>query len=116
MQMLKVGRLVGIDLSDTLLDQARERLKGRKSCEILKGNAGKTAFSNHSFDRIVCSEVLEHVQHPPGSLTRFSAWPKPHARIVISVPNEDLINLAKNSSSRLGLKKFVAGDYPMSII
>jgi ubiquinone/menaquinone biosynthesis C-methylase UbiE len=112
--LLKAQRIVGLDPSDLLLAQARERVAGKPSIQLLKGFAEKLPFGNAAFDGIVCSEVLEHVRHPEVVLQEMNRVAKPGAKIVITVPNEDLINLTKKWVLKLGLKKWVAGDYPMS--
>lgn len=111
---LNAGRIVGVDLSDYLLAQARERLRGRENVALLKARAEALPFADQTFDRAVCSEVLEHVREPAAVVKEIFRVTKPGARVVFTLPNEGLINLSKRMVLALGLKKWVAGNYPMS--
>lgn len=106
-------RLVGVDLSETLLAQARRRLSGRP-VELFLGDAEALSFPDASFDRAVCSEVLEHVRDPRRVVAEIHRVCRPGARVVFTVPNEALINWTKRVIVSLGLKRAVAGEYPMS--
>jgi ubiquinone/menaquinone biosynthesis C-methylase UbiE len=112
--ILKGRRTVGFDLSEQLLAKARQRLQKRSDVELVKGFAESLPFPAGSFDRIICSEVLEHVREPEKVIAEIRRVAKPGARIVITLPNETLINFVKKIVIALGLKKFFAGDYPMS--
>ncbi|MGQ0645404.1 MAG: class I SAM-dependent methyltransferase [Elusimicrobiota bacterium] len=113
LERLDAGRLAGLDLSDTLLEKARQRLSGRPEAQILKGDAETLPFPDAGFDRVVCSETLEHVRRPEAVLKEIHRVAKPGARVVITVPNERVINAAKRIVLALGLKKWVAGGYDM---
>jgi len=114
LERLEGGRVVGFDLSDYLLAQARARVQGRAGFEVIKGDAERLPFPDGSFDRIVCSEVLEHVEKPEQVLREMRRVARSGARVVITVPNETLINLTKRVVIALGLKRWIARDYPMS--
>jgi ubiquinone/menaquinone biosynthesis C-methylase UbiE len=112
--LIHARKIVGVDPSDSLLTQARTRTAGRAEVQLIKALAEKLPFANDVFDRIVCSEVLEHVREPERALAEMHRVAKPGAKVVITVPHEELINWTKGWVLRLGLKKWVAGDYPMS--
>jgi len=114
LERLEGARVVGLDLSDYLLAQARARVAGRAGFEVLKGDAEHLPFPDASFDRIVCSEVLEHIEKPDAAMREMRRVARPGARVVITVPNETLINLTKRVVIALGLKRWIAKDYPMS--
>lgn len=114
LERLEGGRLVGVDLSETLLDQARRRLAGRPDVELVKGRAEALPFSDAFFGRVVCSEVLEHVLNPRTVIAEIRRVCRKGARVVFTVPNEGLINATKRVVIALGLKAVIAGDYPMS--
>lgn len=112
--LIHAQRVVGLDPSDTLIEQAKKRVGHLPHIELIKGFAEKLPFKDGSFDRIVCSEVMEHVRNPEIVLKEMKRVAKPEARIVITVPNEKLINFTKKWILKLGLKKWVAGEYAMS--
>jgi SAM-dependent methyltransferase len=114
LERLSGGRLVGVDLSETMLAQARRRLAGRPEIEFVKANAEVLPFSDATFGRVVCSEVLEHVLDPKKVVAEIRRVCRPGARVVFTVPNEGLINATKRVVVALGLKRAIAGEYPMS--
>ncbi|MGH9278681.1 MAG: class I SAM-dependent methyltransferase [Acidimicrobiales bacterium] len=44
-------------------------------------------FPDHSFDVVVCADVLEHLADPAVGLAKAIRWCRPDGTIVISVPN-----------------------------
>lgn len=114
LEFLEGGRLVGVDLSDTMLAQARRRMSGRTEVEFVKASAEALPFADGSFGRVVCSEVLEHVLDPGKVVAEIRRVCRLGARVVFTVPNEGLINATKRWIIALGLKRAVAGRYPMS--
>lgn len=107
-------KIYGIDLSDSLLTMAHQRCDALKNVEIKKGNAEDLQFPDSTFTKIICSEVLEHVRDPQKALSEIHRVSKPGGQALITVPNEDLINQTKKIVLKLGLKKWVAGEYNMS--
>jgi ubiquinone/menaquinone biosynthesis C-methylase UbiE len=108
------GTRVGIDLSAFLLHKAGQRLKKRAS--LLRMNAESLAFADASFDRVYCSEVLEHVIDPTAVLREIRRVLRPNGLAVISVPNEDAINRLKRTAFRIpGVRRLVgASEYHMA--
>jgi ubiquinone/menaquinone biosynthesis C-methylase UbiE len=82
---------VGIDLSTILVRESRTRLAERGGI-IIQANAEHLPFPTGHFSRIMCTEVLEHVQRPEVVLGEIARVAKPDAIIVISIPNERLID------------------------
>ncbi len=101
------GRLVGVDLSERMLELALKRLEPLKSAgvevELHRAAAEELPFEDGSFDVIVCTEVLEHVVHPAAVIRELARVARPAARIVMSVPNEPLINRLKRIVGAFGL-------------
>jgi SAM-dependent methyltransferase len=95
------GRRFGIDLSKAVLAKARRRLGPGAS--LVRGDAMSLPFADGSFDRVFCSEVLEHVLQPEAVVKEMRRVLRPSGTAVISVPNEDLINQVKGIVWRLPL-------------
>lgn len=114
LEYLEGGRLVGADLSDTMLAQARKRLGKRPEVELVKASAEALPFPDGIFGRVVCSEVLEHVLDPEKVVAEIRRVCRVGARVVFTVPNEGLINWTKRGIIALGLKRAIAGKYPMA--
>ena len=72
-------------------------------------------FRDGAFDRVYCSEVLEHVLDPESVIREMHRVLAPGGIAVISVPNEVLINRIKRILFGLPLgSRLVAGEYRMS--
>lgn len=106
------GRLFGVDLSSHILRIAKDRLNQR--AHLVQGDALMLPYKDHSFMRVICSEVLEHVLDPLSALHEISRILKPQGIAIVSVPNEPLINEIKNAFVRLGVYERLLqqrGDY-----
>jgi ubiquinone/menaquinone biosynthesis C-methylase UbiE len=110
---LPAGRAVGVDLAESLLARAAAGLHGRTP--LAQGDAGALPFASRTFDRVYCSEVLEHLVDPRAAVLEIRRVLKPGGVAVLSVPNERLINRAKALVRRLGLWRLVmrGADYDM---
>ncbi|OHA08583.1 MAG: hypothetical protein A3B37_01800 [Candidatus Sungbacteria bacterium RIFCSPLOWO2_01_FULL_59_16] len=104
LERIRVGRLWGVDLSKVLLATAAERLRGR-GVGLRYGNVESlpAEVRNQRFDKIFSSEVLEHLERPERMVAEICAIAKPTSRIVISVPNEGVINGIKAFLRATGL-------------
>lgn len=106
----KIGpgaELHGVDLSPFLLEKAARRLGPR--AVLKQGFAEKLPYADASFDRVYCSEVLEHVLDPGAVLGELRRVVRPGGRVVVSFPNEHLIDRVKDGLRRLGLWRLFAG-------
>lgn len=87
--------VVGLDLSHGEVKAALdgffdlpppEPASDRRSAVVLAGDAARLPFPDNSFDRIICSEVLEHVPDPDAVLEEISRILKPGGLFIASVP------------------------------
>jgi SAM-dependent methyltransferase len=63
------GAAVGIDLSETMITEARHRHDGQvPNLTFRVGDALALPFADASFDRVLVSQVLLHVPHPEAAL------------------------------------------------
>ena len=100
-EKIPLGELFGIDLSTYILKKAKKRL-GKKA-KIIQCSGDKLPFVDHYFDKVYCSEVLEHVPEPRAFLMEMTRVIKKEGMIIISVPNEILINKIKDVIFRVPL-------------
>jgi SAM-dependent methyltransferase len=85
------ANVVGLDLDlpsmrmpgKVLRKQAREQ--GRLGA-MLQGDAFHLPFADETFDRIICSEVMEHVHDYRAAARELARVAKPFARIAITIP------------------------------
>jgi 2-polyprenyl-3-methyl-5-hydroxy-6-metoxy-1,4-benzoquinol methylase len=82
---------VGVDLSVGDLATARRRLEevelaAGASHRLICGRAEQLPFADHSFDVVICSEVLEHIDDYEQVLSECRRLLKPDGTLVASVP------------------------------
>jgi 2-polyprenyl-3-methyl-5-hydroxy-6-metoxy-1,4-benzoquinol methylase len=94
LRMFKRAKLTAVDVSDVFLQTAKKNLAGY-GVEFIKGEIDKLGLPPGQFDRIICTEVLEHTKDPEAILREIVRLLKPSGRAVITVPNDPLINTLK---------------------
>ncbi|MBB4860517.1 phosphatidylethanolamine/phosphatidyl-N-methylethanolamine N-methyltransferase [Novosphingobium chloroacetimidivorans] len=83
----KRTRLVGIDISEAMLDKARRRareLKLENVEEIAVGDAEALAYPDNAFDVVVAQYVVTAVPDPERALDEFVRVVRPGGEIVIA--------------------------------
>lgn len=94
LRMFPEGQLTAIDVSGVYLEVARKNLAGY-DVRFLKGEIEKLDLPEGSFDRVICSEVLEHVIDPDAVLGAMARLLRPEGVAVVTVPNDPLIHRVK---------------------
>lgn len=102
LEQIPATRLHGIDLSTFLIKKSQCRLASHQVI-LAQSNAEQLPFVNNKFQKLVCSEVLEHVADPRRVIGEIARVATSDAIIVISVPNEAWIDGVKAVIRRLGL-------------
>ena len=90
LRMFRDARLTAVDVSSVFLETARKNLAGY-DVRFIKGEVDKLDLPDASFDRIICTEVLEHTQEPEAILAAIARLLRPYGVAVITVPNDPLI-------------------------
>ena len=91
---IKTNNLIGIDPLEWWLDKAKKRLQDK--AKLIKGFAENLPFDNKSVDITICTEVIEHVIDPTVVLKELKRVTKDNGLIIVSIPNEKLINKLKD--------------------
>jgi 2-polyprenyl-3-methyl-5-hydroxy-6-metoxy-1,4-benzoquinol methylase len=99
LQMFPRAKLTAIDVSSEYLAIARKNLAGY-DVRFLKGEVDKMDLPDASFDRVICTEVLEHVVDPDAVLAAIARLLRPDGVAVITVPNDPLILRLKGIARR----------------
>ena len=90
LRMFREAKLTAIDVSDVFLETARKNLRGYDA-SFIKGEVDKLELEPAMFDRIICTEVLEHTVDPAAILRAIARLLRPSGVAVITVPNDHLI-------------------------
>lgn len=94
LRMFPRAKLTGVDVSGVILETARRNLAGLDA-EIVQGDLIELALPAQSFDRVICTEVLEHTTAPESYVAELARLLRPGGRAVVTVPNDPLINRMK---------------------
>ncbi|TDJ22699.1 MAG: class I SAM-dependent methyltransferase [Gammaproteobacteria bacterium] len=86
-------QVIGLDLSRGDIDIARGRFSdfedpnaAGKSLDFIVGSGLTLPFADASFDRVICSEVLEHIHNYQAVLREIQRVLKPGGLLALSVP------------------------------
>jgi ubiquinone/menaquinone biosynthesis C-methylase UbiE len=105
LEKIPCGQLYGVDLSDAMIAKACQRLGQRAT--IQKANAEQLPFEEGYFDKVICTEVLEHVQHPEKVIVETARVLAGHGCLILSVPNDLLIARLKRVLVGVGVYRFL---------
>jgi 2-polyprenyl-3-methyl-5-hydroxy-6-metoxy-1,4-benzoquinol methylase len=84
--------VVGIDLDGGALRTARTGIGLRRLADpalrggVLQGDVLRLPFADGQFDRVICSEVMEHVHDYGGALRELARVLRPHGAIAVTIP------------------------------
>jgi 2-polyprenyl-3-methyl-5-hydroxy-6-metoxy-1,4-benzoquinol methylase len=94
--------LTGVDVSGEMLRRAQRNLQGYRTT-LIKGELHELDLPQAGFDKIICTEVLEHVVDPDALLDGMKRLVRPGGRIVITFPNDQLVDRIKRAIRRCRL-------------
>jgi ubiquinone/menaquinone biosynthesis C-methylase UbiE len=77
------ARVVGIDNSDGMLAQVRERFAGR-AFEARQGNTDALPLADGEMDAVLGNMVLHHAPDPAGAIREMARTLKPGGRLIIT--------------------------------
>ena len=80
-------RVVGIDIEESRIDDARRRHHTKSGAEFLWARSEELPFTDDSFDGVFCNEVFEHVDDEILTLREFRRVLRPSGHLVLMSPN-----------------------------
>jgi 2-polyprenyl-6-hydroxyphenyl methylase / 3-demethylubiquinone-9 3-methyltransferase len=80
--------LTGLDNDDWTISRTKINLKGKK-IRIYKGDVTNMPFKTAAFDKVVISEVIEHIDNDIKALKEVKRILKPEGMMVLTTPNYD---------------------------
>jgi len=105
LERIKKGILYGVDISSVQIERAKKRLGTRVNLSISPGE--NLPFDNGFFDKIICTEVFEHVLEPGLIFNEMHRVLKNEGLISLSIPNEKMINFTKSFLLNFGLRRIL---------
>lgn len=81
--------ITGIDFDKAALQSAKKNLKGIKNISILHGSVLELPFKSKSFDKVIMTEVAEHLPDDLKGLQEIYRVLKPGGILVLTVPNHN---------------------------
>lgn len=80
------GRVVGVDISKGMLEQAQRKIDtlGLKNVELIEADADYIDFNNSSFDIIFCSSALVYLTNIQNALQQWHRFLKPGGLVAFS--------------------------------
>ena len=100
-------KLEGIEYMDEAIEFGK---KLHPQVKIKKGDIYNLPYKDNSFDVIICTEVMEHIEDPAKALEELKRVTKYY--IILSVPNEPLFTIQRFLRGKNMLK---LGDHPEHI-
>jgi ubiquinone/menaquinone biosynthesis C-methylase UbiE len=83
------GRIIAIDASSPMLDEARMkagRLSGKRIFFRSESAAPKLAFADDVYDLVVCNAGLDEFDDPEAAIRDFARVTKPSGRVAVTLP------------------------------
>jgi SAM-dependent methyltransferase len=108
LRMFPQASLTAIDVSGVQLEVAKKNLDGYDA-RFIKGEVDKLDLPAASYDRVICTEVLEHVVDPEAVLAAIARLLRPAGVAVITVPNDPLIHRLKSLVRRRPFRWLLGG-------
>jgi 2-polyprenyl-3-methyl-5-hydroxy-6-metoxy-1,4-benzoquinol methylase len=100
--------VTGVDTSDKGLALARRMFEQRGwAGEFHQVGGYDTGFADASFDLVVCSDVIEHVDDPQAMLREIQRLLSPGGRLVITTP----IRFSEEPQDPLHVQEWFIGDF-----
>jgi len=102
------SKLFGVDLSTYLIKKCKTKCSSviNKIIHLTIADGQYLPFKTNSFDKVICSEVAEHVVSPITLLSEIARIIKPGGSAVFTIPNEALIVKIRKFLKVTGLFKF----------
>jgi len=101
-------KLLMVDIDESLLEQAKRRIKAR-NVEFICSPAASIALPDRCAGLVLASEILEHVPDEGACLKEMCRLLRHGGRLVVSVPNDALIIKLKAFLRAMRLDKLIKG-------
>jgi len=107
LMMKRAAKMNGMDISKVALKRTAEVLRKKPYITIKQGDAENTGLKDKEFTKIVCSEMLEHVQKPRKVMEEIHRILDNNGLLVISVPDERRIKMIMRIARAFGIDRLL---------
>ena len=80
----KVEALVGLDVSQKALIEAKKRTRNNPNILLVRADADNTPFPDHIFDKIFAITVLQNMPDPKKTIIEMKRTSKPQAMLAVT--------------------------------
>ncbi len=101
-KMLFAQEIIGLDIARNALEDAKRDIKSDK-VKLVCADASNVPFEDFYFDKVICSQTLEHLGNPEKVIAEMFRIVKPGGAIIVSVPNERVLIILKKFFVKIGL-------------
>ncbi len=99
--------VTGIDSSDEAIRFAREKTRNITNIEFIKASAYHLPFEHSSFDYVISSDVIEHLQEPQKMLTEIKRAFNGKGKIIITTP----LRFTEEPIDKMHAQEFFESDF-----
>ena len=79
-----VGFLVGVDVSQNALREAKKRTKNSSNIALVRADADNTPFQDHIFDKVFAITVLQNMPDPAKTIAEMRRTGKPETIFAVT--------------------------------
>ncbi len=101
------AHVTGIDSSADAIHFAREKTKSDSNIEFIEASAYHLPFPPDSFDYVVSSDVIEHLQDPQAMLTEIKRVFDGKGKIIITTP----LRFTEEPLDKMHVQEFFESDF-----
>lgn len=83
------GTFYGVDLSEKMIEKAKENFNGRENFHFIKANAEEIPLADNQFDIIICTNSFHHYLHPDKALKEMLRILKTGGKLYLLDPTVD---------------------------
>lgn len=86
---MRCKKCVGVDFSSGMIKEGKKDIDkiGLKNIDLIMGSGTSLPFKDESFDKISCSEVIEHIPNYEDAIIEMNRVLKVGGKLVITTPN-----------------------------
>jgi ubiquinone/menaquinone biosynthesis C-methylase UbiE len=102
----KVEFIVGLDLSQKALQEAKKSTKNMSNIALVQADADNIPFQNHIFDKVFALTILQNMPNPTKTIIEIKRTSKPQVKIAVTglkkkFTTENFVTLLESSQLKV---------------